>query len=147
MTDKYLLDMDNLFLDSDNIDKDKLIYSYDNSIPDINEKDLLNGFTYILPGNINGECNMTKGHTHKIPSAEVYYCINGEGIILVQKNNEESISYLINKGSKVYIEPGYGHRAINTGENNLELLCVCRADAGHDYNFSFNHRIIDKRIK
>ena len=26
------------------------------------------------------------------------------------------------------------HRAINTGNIELKLLCVCRADSGHDYN-------------
>ena len=124
---------------------DRNVYYFDNVFPANSSEDLLFGETTILPGNVNQECFFTKGHVHNTPAAEVYYCISGEGIILKQFPDGTTSIELIDAGSSVYIEPNVVHRAINTGKSELKLYCVCRADAGHNYDVKINTRVFDRR--
>jgi glucose-6-phosphate isomerase len=39
----------------------------------------------------------------------------------------------LSEGVAVYVPPYYAHRSVNTGSENLIILCVYPADAGHDY--------------
>ena len=84
---------------------------------------------------------MTKGHIHSIPSAEIYYGITGSGLVL-QENETESLTIPIEEGVIVYCKPNYAHRLINTGNNELKVLCVCRADADHNYSWQFKRHIL-----
>ena len=87
---------------------------------------------------------MTKGHAHQVPVAEIYYCISGSGLILQENHSKEYILTRISEGSLVYCETDYAHRAININRiDPLILLCVARADSGHNYDFKFTRRIFN----
>lgn len=137
--DRYLFNLKDQFLNIDNIDNDPLIYSFNNTIPKANDQELLFGETILYPGSINGEYFMTKGHNHQVPCAEVYYGIEGEAIVLCE-NSEDSYETKLVPGSVVYCKPGYAHRVINKSDSICRFFCVCRADAGHDYNVKFSKR-------
>ena len=124
---------------------DPIIYEFDNTVVQENDIHLLYGLTTVKAGQINGEYYMTKGHIHSIPSAEVYYGIKGSGIVL-QENGEEIITTPITSGDVVYCQPNFAHRLINTGNNDLQVFCICRADAGHDYSWIFNYHCVQENI-
>lgn len=56
---------------------------------------------------------------HKLKSSEIYYFLNGNGIIHV--NNT---SFNIKKNSVIYVPPMSLQYVENTGEENLEFLCI-----------------------
>lgn len=77
---------------------------------------------------------MTKGHFHEIlMTAEVYYCLEGEGGMLIESQEGDTRFLPMTPGKLVYVPKGYAHRTINTGATPLSSLFVYRADTGHDY--------------
>lgn len=77
---------------------------------------------------------MTKGHYHTIlNTAEVYYCISGEGYLLMEDSEGNTQAVKLEKGVACYVPPCFAHRSVNTGESPLVTFFVFRADAGHDY--------------
>lgn len=73
------------------------------------------------PGLVGGEYIKTYGHYHVGDLDETYWIIFGEGLILKQKMTEDptvveefSITR-VRQGDSVFLAPGYGHLAINTG--------------------------------
>jgi glucose-6-phosphate isomerase len=134
-------DLKDIFLNSNDIEGNPLIYEFDNIVPSDSEEELLYGVTILYPGTINGEYYMTKGHKHQISCAEVYYGLEGSGLVLCEKDGVSQIHEL-SEGVTVYCPPGYAHRVINNTECTCKFYCVCRADAGHDYNIEFTKRFI-----
>jgi glucose-6-phosphate isomerase len=63
----------------------------------------------------------------------VYYCLSGEGILLMENPEGEWDAQEMKPGSAVYVPPRYAHRSIITGDVPLVMFFVFRADAGHDY--------------
>jgi glucose-6-phosphate isomerase len=137
--DRYLSDMKGIFTSADEIKDNPLIYSFNNIIPNNGREDLLYGETILYPGQINGEFFMTKGHKHIVESAEVYYCIEGKALVLCEKE-DDSYEILLEPGIAAYCKPGYAHRVINNSNSICKFFCVCRADAGHDYNVTFKKK-------
>jgi glucose-6-phosphate isomerase len=138
---RYFNDLKEIFMNTKGIEDNPLVYEFDNIIPSDSESDLLYGVTTLYAGTINGEYYMTKGHKHKIPCAEVYYGLEGEGIVLCEKDGYSKI-YKLSAGTTVYCPSGFAHRVINTTEDKCKFYCVCRADAGHDYDVKFLKRFI-----
>lgn len=132
---RTLHDLQEIFKDTSNCNKNQLIYTIDNIIPKESDIELLYGITTILPGDINGEYFMTKGHIHNIPTAEVYFGLEGEGVVLCGEK-----TYAINKNHFVYCPPNIPHRVINCSSIPLKFLTICRADAGHNYDVNFSKR-------
>ena len=56
---------------------------------------------------------------HKLKSAEVYYIMKGKGIVHIDEEVFE-----VNAGSAVYIPPGAKQYIANTGDRELEFLCI-----------------------
>lgn len=139
MVNRTLADLKEIFSNTKDVDENITIYSYDNTVPKDANDELLHGVTTIHAGTVNGEYYMTKGHTHVIPSAETYYGLAGSGIVLCEKE-DDILEMEIQPGILVYCPPGYAHRVINTSSEDLSFLCVCRADAGHDYSIKFTKR-------
>lgn len=137
--DRYLSDLKEQFLNTDGVKGNPLIYSFNNTVPRDNDQELLYGETVLYPGTINGEYFMTKGHTHQVPCAEVYYGLEGEAIVLCEFGGKW-YERKLTPGVVVYCEPGYAHRVINKSDKKCRFLCVCRADAGHDYDVKFSKR-------
>lgn len=98
----------------------------------VDENEISYAITKINPGKIGEEFYMTKGHYHKKPTSEVYYHMEGEGILLI-KSGEHKKRVIMKKGVFHYIPRGWGHRTINVGNKPLIFLSIYQNDAGHDY--------------
>ncbi len=139
-TKRMLSAMEGMYLDNEELlemirTEDILVYEfYQLGVPE-KDSDLSYGTTILYPGKVGTEYFMTKGHFHSIlATAEVYYCIRGEGYLLMENMNGDSEIQRISPGISVYVPPKYAHRSINTSNSeSLIMFFVFRADAGHDY--------------
>lgn len=96
--------------------------------------DLAFGVTILKPGKVGGEYYMTKGHFHtQLDTAEVYYTFGGEGYMVMENPEGDTIEMPLSKGQTVYVPRRYAHRMVNTGSTPLITFFVFAADAGHDY--------------
>lgn len=113
---------------------DELLYEfYDLAVPEA-EGNLAFGTSIVYPGKVGDEYFMTKGHFHTIlDTAEVYYCIGGKGLMLMENPEGDWDAQDFTPGRAVYVPGRYAHRSINTGTEPLITFYVFRADAGHDY--------------
>lgn len=138
-TSRFLSDMKDMYYDADAVNqvldkKDRKIYEFTELGFDEVEEDLLFGTSIVYPGKIGDEYHMTKGHFHtKLDLAEVYYCLSGQGIMLMETPEGEWKAAEIKAGEAVYVPGRWAHRSINTGDEKLITFFVFRADAGHDY--------------
>ena len=98
------------------------------------ENGLLVGTSIIEPGTVGNEYFMTKGHFHSLAEApEVYFTLSGEGIILIETAEGNTVSQKMKKGAIHYIPGKWAHRTINTGDVPLIFFAVWPANAGHNY--------------
>ena len=74
--------------------------------------------TILQPGTYNGEYSKTFGHYHADGKDEVYRIEEGEGILLMQTENEVLV-IKAQTGDKVLIPHQYGHCWINLGKDPL----------------------------
>lgn len=114
---------------------DPLVYEFfDMEVPD-SEKDIAYGTSITYPGRIGDEYFMTKGHFHTvIDTAEVYYCLRGHGIMLME-SPEGAVEYReLTPGKAVYVPGRYAHRSINISDSEpLITFFAFPGNAGHDY--------------
>lgn len=98
------------------------------------EGELYVGVTHLYPGKVGDEYFMTRGHFHqRREQGEVYFGLEGEGLLLLQNEQGEAWTESVFAGS-IHIIPGFtAHRLINTGLQTLRALAVWPAIAGHDY--------------
>jgi oxalate decarboxylase/phosphoglucose isomerase-like protein (cupin superfamily) len=79
----------------------------------------------VLAAGKNGiEYNKTLGAFHTFPGVEIYHCLYGQGILIMQRNDSENEAKEIRivslrPGSSVEVPAGYGHCIINTGKSFL----------------------------
>ncbi|MEK8126626.1 glucose-6-phosphate isomerase family protein [Paenibacillus filicis] len=113
---------------------DPLTYEfYELTMPE-SPNELLFGTSILQPGKVGREYAMTKGHFHTIlDTPEVYYCLSGEGFMLMENPEGDWKAERFAPGQAVYVPPRYAHRSINTGSVPLVTFFVYRADSGHDY--------------
>lgn len=138
-TKRYLSQMKNMFYDvkaAEEILKteDPLVYEfYELGFPE-REGDLAFGTTILYPGLVGEEYYMTKGHFHtKLATAEVYYTLSGEGYMVMENPEGDTIEVPLVKGQALYVPRRYAHRSVNTGSEPLVMFFTFDADAGHDY--------------
>lgn len=74
--------------------------------------------TTIMPGNISGECFFTRGHDHKPEKGETYFCIAGQGGLIVEKDGG-SEWLPMSPGDVIQLKSGWAHRTVNTGDTPL----------------------------
>lgn len=92
------------------------------------------GWTQINPGLIGNEFYMTKGHFHGPNEAEIYFCQEGEGILILENQKTRIIHPMyITESSIAYISPGFGHRVVNVGKLPLIFIAIYLANSTHDY--------------
>lgn len=92
------------------------------------------GTSITYPGKVGAEYNMTKGHFHTIlATAEVYYCLSGEGYMMMENPEGDVKVAELRPGEALYVPERYAHRSINTGNTPLVTFFVFRGDAGHNY--------------
>jgi glucose-6-phosphate isomerase len=92
----------------------------------IEEKGDLRYDITIIPSQMMGsEFNKTKGHQHCGSFQELYTVLEGEAILLMQKQDGEKIedvfAVLAKAGQSVIVPSGYGHITINRGETDLKM--------------------------
>ncbi len=103
------------------------------AVPNEGEGELSYAITVLHPGKIGREYHMTKGHYHeKRDRGELYIGLRGEGLLLMQKDNEVKW-YPMRRGSVLYVPPFWAHRSVNTGKEDFVFLAIYPGDAGHDY--------------
>ncbi len=115
---------------------DQLVYEVETYLP-VSQGTLgglFFGITFIHPGTVGDEYFMTRGHFHKIRDrAEYYWCLEGEGMLLLMDEQRNAWAEKMYPGSLHYINAGFAHRTANTGSSILSFGACLPADAGYDY--------------
>lgn len=114
---------------------DRLIYEvYEVKRPEI-AGEILMGISIVHPGKVGNEFFMTKGHFHTIlETAEVYYCLRGEGYMVMETPEGETSVEALNPGSVLYVPPRWAHRSVCTSrQEDLVTFFAYPGNAGHDY--------------
>jgi glucose-6-phosphate isomerase len=115
--------------------KDVLLYEvYELERPEV-AGELLHGSSIVHPGLVGDEYFMTKGHFHaELDTAEVYYCLNGQGMMVMETPEGDWAVEELRPGRVLYVPPRWAHRSINTSQNeDLVTFFVYPGHAGHDY--------------
>jgi len=97
--------------------------------------ELLHGTSIVHPGKVGDEYFMTKGHYHAVlETAEIYYCVAGEGAMVMETPEGEWAVKDLRPGRVLYVPPRWAHRSVNTGQSqDLITFFAYPGDAGHDY--------------
>lgn len=138
-TKRYLSQMKNMFCDTEAAEEmlkkeDALVYEFHELGCPERAGDLAFGTTILYPGKVGNEYFMTKGHFHTIlETAEVYWTVSGEGYMVMENPEGDTLEERLTPGQAVYVPRSYAHRTVNTGKEPLVLFYVFQADAGHDY--------------
>lgn len=95
--------------------------------------------TILNPGTNGTEYNKTFGHFHLYKGVEIYQCLYGQGLVVMQRNDEEGEAkefkvVTLSPLKQVIIPAGFGHSLVNTGKNFLVVLDNAPNDArSHEY--------------
>lgn len=142
---RKIKDLKDIFYDKlalDKMDPQQVVYEVESylPVPQDTTGGLFFGITFIHPGTVGGEYFMTKGHFHKIlDRAEFYWCIEGEGMLILMDKNRNTWAEKMYPGSLHYINGYTAHRTANTGTGILSFGACWPADAGHDYDTISQH--------
>ena len=138
-TKRTLSQMKGMYADEAALDNmlaegDPLVYEFYELRAPEHAGDIAPGTSILYPGKVGREYFMTKGHFHTVrETAEVYYCLAGEGYMLTENASGEWAAHELYPGAMVYVPKAYAHRSVNTGAVPLVTFFAFRADAGHDY--------------
>lgn len=116
-------------------EEDPLVYEvYEIKRPEV-VGELLMGVSILHPGKVGREFFMTKGHFHTvIDTAEVYYCLRGEGFMVMETPEGETSVEALAPGKVLYVPPRWAHRSVCTSrQEDLVIFFAYPANAGHDY--------------
>jgi glucose-6-phosphate isomerase len=95
---------------------------------------LIVGTSTLLPGRVGDEFTVTRGHLHARPDrAELYHCLSGHGILLLETVGGESRAVPLTAGQAVHVPGHWIHRSVNVGAEPFVTLFCYPADAGQDY--------------
>lgn len=117
------------------VEEDVVLYEvYEMNRPKV-AGELLHGVSIVHPGKVGNEYFMTKGHFHRVlETAEIYYCLTGEGMMVMETPEGRWSVEEISAGRVLYVPPRWAHRSVNIGpREDLVMLFVYPAHAGHDY--------------
>ena len=115
-------------------DADPLIYEVWYHPFQTSRSDMALGVTRLLPGKVGDEYHMTKGHIHeRDDQPEIYFCVRGEGYLLLQTIDGEFRAERWTTGTISHIPPMWAHRVVNTGDDLLVFVASYHLSAGHDY--------------
>lgn len=115
--------------------EDSLVYEvYEVRRPEVSGE-LLSGISIVHPGKVGREFFMTKGHFHKVlQTAEIYYCLHGEGFMVMETPAGEAVVERLSPGSALYVPPCWAHRSVCTSrQEDLVTFFIYPGNAGHDY--------------
>jgi glucose-6-phosphate isomerase len=137
---RRLSEMEGYFLDGQSYGQalaqgDEILYEvYEIRRPE-SAGELLHGVSIVHPGKIGDEYIMTKGHFHAVlETAEVYYCLQGEGYMVMETPEGNCAVQSLRPGVVLYVPPRWAHRSVNCSlKDDLATLFVYPGNAGHDY--------------
>jgi glucose-6-phosphate isomerase len=138
-TARHLSDMRGYYADQASYEamlaeRDILLYEVHEILRPEEEGELLHGLSILRPGKVGDEYFMTKGHYHQVlDTAEVYYCLQGKGIMVMENPEGEWAAEELRPGRVLYVPPRWAHRSVNTAAQDLVTFYVYPAHAGHDY--------------
>lgn len=69
----------------------------------------------------------TMAHQHR-GTEEIYYFTQGKGTMIFNRKEK----FPVKKGDGVLIPPGTTHKVINTGKDELKILCMCAPPYSHE---------------
>ena len=97
--------------------------------------ELMMGISIVHAGKVGQEFFMTKGHYHEVlETSEVYYCLKGEGFMVMENPEGETAVELLSPGKVLYVPPRWAHRSVCTArQQDLVTFFVYPAYSGHDY--------------
>ncbi len=130
--ERKLKDIKNLFMDeekAEELDQGMIIYE----VYEMENFDINCALTLLYPGKVGKEYFMTKGHYHEKEEGEIYFCLSGEGILLMRDREGKIKDIKLEKGVVAYVPPEHAHRVVNTGNEILSFLAFYSRYAGHDY--------------
>ena len=95
---------------------------------------LIIGTSTLQPGRYGDEFAVTRGHLHaKADRAELYYCLSGAGVMLLETLDGRSEALPLRPGEAVHVPGHWVHRSVNVGDEPFVTLFCYGADAGQDY--------------
>lgn len=95
---------------------------------------LIVGTSTLLPGRYGDEFAVTRGHLHaQADRAELYYCLSGAGVMLLETLDGQSQAVSLQPGEAVHVPGHWVHRSVNVGDDPFVTLFCYAADAGQDY--------------
>jgi glucose-6-phosphate isomerase len=114
---------------------DPLVYEAYEKLRPEESGELLNGISIVHPGKVGAEYFMTKGHYHSVrQTAEIYYCLRGQGFLVMENEHGEWDVQEFRPGRVVYVAPGWAHRSVNVSSSEpLTTFFVYPGHSGHDY--------------
>jgi len=138
-TNRRVSDLARMFADKEAVEEiinngDKLVYEIWYYPFETSKSDMALGVTRLLPGKVGTEYHLTKGHIHeRDDQPEVYFCVKGEGYLLLQTLDGEFQAERWTPGTISHIPPMWAHRVVNTGDDMLVFVASYHLSAGHDY--------------
>jgi len=152
-TKKFIKDLKGIFKNEEareSIPEGELLYQVQAHMPVEEGKSggLYFGNTTIYPGKVDNEYFMTRGHFHEnIDTAEYYWCVQGEGMLILMDEDRNVRAEKMQPGSLHYIPGKVAHRVANTGTDKLVFNACWPSDAGHNYKeidkHGFSARLFD----
>lgn len=109
----------------------------------------------VTPGKNGNEFNKTYGCFHSFQGVEIYHVVYGQGVLLMQRNNEEGEAKEIRvtglrSGTTIEVPAGYGHCLINVGKTYL--VVINNSQGGNNKNHEpvslrhgFAYYVVDKK--
>ncbi|WP_298747018.1 glucose-6-phosphate isomerase family protein [uncultured Serinicoccus sp.] len=95
---------------------------------------LIIGTSTLLPGRYGDEFAVTRGHLHARPNrAELYYCLSGTGVMLVDTVDGRTQALPLSPGEAVHVPGHWVHRSVNTGTEPFVTMFCYPADSGQNY--------------
>jgi len=91
---------------------------------------------------------MTRGHFHAFrDTAEYYWCVRGEGVLILMDGESSVWSEIMSPGSLHYIPGKVAHRVANTGNEELVFNACWPSEAGHDYDSIRNRGFLGRLLE
>ena len=83
--------------------------------------------TVLQQGRNGNEYNKTYGHFHTYQGIEIYNCLYGQGLLVMQRNEENGEAkefkvVTLHPGKQIEIPAGFGHTIVNIGKSILVVL-------------------------
>jgi glucose-6-phosphate isomerase len=137
---KHIDDLAGLYLDTDSYRDlqqsrpDFIPYTVEESRVDSHQGGLVIGTSTLQAGLVGKEYLMTRGHLHALADrAELYYCLTGRGVMLMETIDGRSRTVELTAGKAVHIPGHWVHRSVNVGPEPFSTLFCYPVDAGQDY--------------